>query len=166
MSALWLILLFNGCKRCTDTPCIHPVFMVRLGVRGHRGRRSRGVPAVLICLDPDRKYKCDGVCHLLHPPPSFLPSCSPINTGPARSPNPKSNTNRSNTSVCPCCVRCCRGYPLRGLIQCLGDGDGDGRNQRRERKTGGRGVPGWLCCVCPLTPDVTSFRFTSTAKLE
>lgn len=44
----------------------------------------------------------------------------------------------------------------------LGAGGGGSRG---EREPGWR-VPGWRCCVRPPTPDATSFRFTSAAKLE
>lgn len=130
------------------------------------------VPAVPICWDPDGNMSPlvfvsePKIGSLTSFTSSFLPSCSPITPSHSLAPAPKSNTEHSNTSVGPRCVWCCWGYPLRSLKQSLSDGDREGWNERRERKRIRWGVPGWLCCVRPPTPDVTSFRFTSAAKLE
>lgn len=123
-------------------------------------------------LEPRWEYESTGVCQraqigsLTSCSSAFLPFPFSPSPHPALSPSPKSNTKHGNTSVGPRCVWCCWGYPLRSLKRCLGDGDREGWSAGREGKTIWRRVPGWLCCVRPPTPDVTSFRFTSAAKLE
>lgn len=168
---LCLIVWFNGYKRFTDT---HSTNTVLTGLFSHLWAPGPRQPLPCPCrpdlLGARWEYESNGVCQwaqigsLTSCTSSFLASCSPIT--PSRSPNPKSNTKHCNTSVSPCCVWCCWGYLLRSLKQCLRDGDREGWIERRERKRIGWGVPGWLCCVRTLTPDVTSFRFTSAAKLE
>ena len=151
---IFLVLIYSRIKS---------VFLINVFVSGHWNQgnlltRSVGTQMairVCRCLSASRD-RLSNLLHFLLPLFPFLPS-----PHPTYSPNPKSNTKHSNTSVSPPCVWCCWGYPLRSL----GDGDREG-GMKEVKERIGRGVPGWLCCVHQPTPDVTSFRFTSAAKLE